>query len=177
MASGLACHLLLVIVRSVNREQSSSEFVMMLLVRLNDFSIKGCRFVVAASFTEVDEALIANQCNRLPCKLARCHSGRRALKLAQVFKQRRVSTFSRVNCFGINAKSFQPVSNQAIVPGLIAGLPGERELHVELRSCGHPYRGQFTRLEFILEGDPEKTLDSQLLRRFPGSAELAQPLE
>src|SRR5439155_1009439 len=106
---------------------------------------------IAASFAEIDEALVANQRNRLPCKLARCDSGCRALKLAQIFKQRRVSTLSRINFFGINPESLQPVSNQAIVLGFIAGLPGERELHVELRSCGHPYCRQLTRLEFILE--------------------------
>src|SRR6266568_9317959 len=133
--------------------------MMLQLVRLNNVTVKGCRFHITKSFTEVDEALVSYKCDALARKLTSGHARRSTLERAQIVKQRRVAALSRIDSIGIHAKGLQPVSDQPIMLGFVACLTCESQLYVKLRGCAHPHRRHLARFELILEGDAQKPLD------------------
>src|SRR3989442_10858393 len=143
---------------------------MMPLVRLNDVAIKGGGFVIAAALAEIDEALIAHERDAFARELSGRHARGGALKLTQVLEQLRVATLPRIDPVSINTERFESFADQPIVLGFIAGLSGERELHIELGGCSHPYRRQLACFELVLECDAKKAVDRQLFGRLAGSA-------
>lgn len=50
---------LLVLSFRVPRQQSTAEFVMLPLVRLNNIPVKRSRFPITSSFAEIDETLVS----------------------------------------------------------------------------------------------------------------------
>ena len=61
---------------------------MLPLVRLNNVSVKGCRFHITKFFAEVDEALVSYKCDALARELPSGHARRSTLERAQIVKQR-----------------------------------------------------------------------------------------
>jgi hypothetical protein len=131
MTSGLTRNLLLVFGDGVSFEQSAAQLVMMPFIRLNLIAIKLGSFAVAASFTKVDEALISNQRDSLSSELTRGHSRSRALKLAQIFKQRRIAALARIDSVWIDVKRPEPLCYQAKMFRFVSALPRECEFYVE----------------------------------------------
>src|SRR5215216_1727269 len=105
---------------------------MMLFVMLYSISVKSRRFVIAARFAKLYEALITHESYGFACELSRCYTSDCALKRSQVLEQRRVSALARINLACINAHLRETFRDQPVVLGFITDLASESELHIKL---------------------------------------------
>src|ERR1700716_2247022 len=98
---------------------------MMLLIGLNDVAIKPRSLLVAARFTEVDEAFVSDQGDPLAGELSRRHACGSALELPQIIVKRGIAALSRINSLCVNAHILEPLSDQPVMLCFIADLPRE----------------------------------------------------
>src|SRR5689334_24245415 len=111
---------------------------MVLLVGLMDVAIKRGGLAVAARFAKLDEGLIADQRDAFAGELPGGDARRRAFERAQEFKQWRVARLARVNVYRVNAHRREPFDDQPIMFGLVAALPRQRQLDVQLLRRAEP---------------------------------------
>src|SRR5580698_3629610 len=102
------------------------------LVRLNDVPIERRGRVVASARTEPNELVVAYDGERLARELTGGDAFDRRRERLEVNEHRRPRL--RVEATRVDAQLAEALLDEAKVLGLVAGLPREGELHVDL--CG-----------------------------------------
>ena len=122
-------------------EKLTPELVVVVLVGLDDISIERSRHVVAAARAKSNELVVADDGERLARELSggdALDGGRQRLEVREHRRAR-----ERIEASRLDAELSEALCNEAIVLRLVAGLPCERELDVDVGSPG-------TELEFAL---------------------------
>src|SRR5204862_327677 len=138
--------------RGEAQEQLAAELLVIALVGLDDVAIERGRLPVPRPLTELDELPVLDDGDGLARELTGGHALDGRLERVEIVEQRPVALAQWIGVGGGgNADSAQAVADHAEVLGLVSGLPGEGQLHVDVVGDDEPARRDLGGLDLVLE--------------------------
>src|SRR3989442_390181 len=144
------------------QEERAAELVVVALVRLDHVAVQRRGLRVAGRLAEPDELAVLDDRDRLARELAGRHALHGGRELVEVLEERAPALGQRVERPRVPAERAQPLRDHPIVLGLVANLPGERELHVHRVGRHEPAGRDLGGLELVPERDPEEVRNIQV---------------
>jgi hypothetical protein len=132
---------------------------------------------VAALAAEPRERVVSHDRERLARELPGRDARDRALEAEQPLEQRAPALRERIVRARVDAELREALLDQAVVPGLVARLAGERELDRDLARRRQPRGGALGRLELVLEGEHQEARDGQVVGRVALGRRARDPIE
>ncbi len=139
---------------------------MMLFVGLNDVAIQSGGLQVALRLAKADEFRVANDRERLARELGRRDALDRRREREKVSEHGRART--RVEAGAVDAEIAETLLDEPVMLRLVASLPRQRELDVNLGGRRNETRGTFGGLELVLERKAKEPRDRHVRRRLAG---------
>src|SRR6267142_1904772 len=156
--------------RGQAQEQAAAQLVVIALVGLDRVAIERRRLLVAHAIAKLDELAVLDDGDRLARELPGRHALDRRGRRVEVLEERAVAAGQRIERAGVDAELGEPVGDEPVVLGLVAHLPGQRQLHADVVGGDEPAGGDLGGLDLVLErdlqeiGDVERALDLRLQR-------------
>src|SRR5262249_28980630 len=136
--------------------------MMEVLVGLDDIAIEGGGGRVSCPLAELDELPVLHHGDGLPGELPRGHPLDGGGKLIEELEERTVARGHGIEAARVEAELAQPLRDHTVVLGLIARLPREGHLHLDVVGGHQPPRGDLRRLDLVLQSDLEEIEQGQL---------------
>src|SRR2546426_870624 len=136
------------------QEERAAELVVVALVRLDHVAVQRRGLRVAGRLAEPDELAVLDDRDRLARELAGRHALHGGRELVEVLEERAPALGQRVERPRVPSERAEALRDHPIVLGLVANLPGERELHVHRVGRHEPAGRDLGGLELVPERDP-----------------------
>src|SRR6266704_1333050 len=144
------------------QEERAAELVVVALVRLDHVAVQRRGLRVAGRLAEPDELAVLDDRDRLARELAGRHALHGGRELVEVLEERAPALGQRVERPRVPSERAEALRDHPIVLGLVANLPGERELHVHRVGRHEPAGRDLGGLELVPERDPEEVRNIQI---------------
>src|SRR4029453_14379070 len=118
-------------------QEGATELVMEALVRLDHIAVEPGGDPVARTIAELDELAVLHHRDGLAGELAGGHPLHGGLERVEVLEQRPEALGERIEAARVEAQLSQPVRDHPVVLGLVAGLPREGHLHLDIARAHH----------------------------------------